>query len=138
MLGQAVSGSGLRGQELLALAVKSYDQILEGPIIVGDLGTCVDFGYEARVEVRLQQCFHCVPMHNFIILGFSHFCLELLHEHGSRGTSLFQGIQLLNGNGDIRNRIEGFTELGSKHGPVGLVGGAVSVSTEACMAHSAA
>src|SRR6202043_668078 len=40
LLGRAVSCSGLRGQELLTLAVKSYHQIFERPVVVGDLGTC--------------------------------------------------------------------------------------------------
>ena len=118
--------------------VESHHQILECPIVVGDLSASIDFGHEAGVEICLQQCLHCVPVRDFIVLGFSHLGLELLHEHSSRSTSLLQGIQLLNGNGDICDWVEGFMELGPKCDPVGLFGGAASVRAEACMAHLAA
>ena len=87
-LGRAVSCSGLRGQKLLALAVKSYYQILESPVIVGDFGACVDLGHKTGVEICLQQGFHRVPVGDLVILRLSHLGFELLHEHSSRRISL--------------------------------------------------
>ena len=105
------------------LAIEVHHQCLESSIIIGNLCTCIDLGHQSWVQVGLQEGLDRVPVCNLVILGFAHFCLELLHVHGSRGLILFQGVEFLNSNHYVSDRVECFSELGLECSPVCLVGG---------------